>query len=91
VDELGWKDKNGYDCARYEKDKFCTTTGGYGSGWNLQAMGSFSMNVDQNVKSPVHACCTCGGGTKTFPGESTLAKAAPEPGVPGDSDDDDDE
>ena len=70
----GWKGKSaqggrfdgdGWTCANYKANSYCTTSGGYGSGWapwSRGDWGTFADNADVNGVDAAQACCACGGG-----------------------------
>lgn len=56
-----WSDKRGISCKEYEKNAFCTKSGGFGEGWNT-AWGSFSEVAKEDGITATDSCCVCGGG-----------------------------
>jgi len=62
-DTPNWVDAYGESCASYVKEKACTSTGGYGVGWNSAAWGTFADNAPKHGKGANFACCGCGGGS----------------------------
>ena len=67
-----WVDKMGFSCKLYEGAKWCTTSKGYGIGWNQMVEGEVRVchgwgsfeKFQRNGISAVQACCACGGGIK---------------------------
>merc|ERR1711874_408985 len=57
----GWKGTEGSTCADYGTKQWCTTDGGYGSGWKDE-WGKFDKWAVNGVSADV-ACCVCGGGS----------------------------
>jgi len=56
----GWVDSLGYSCDKYDEYKFCTSTKGYGAGWD-EDWGAFIVYAVSGL-SATDVCCTCGGG-----------------------------
>ena len=52
----------GFPCSLYEGANWCTSSKGYGDGWN-SFWGRFN-GFKRKGKSAVQACCGCGGGIK---------------------------
>ena len=59
-----WTASNGKTCQNYEDNKWCTSEGGYGTGWPSGDV-SFSSFARGGVDA-TQACCACGGGTTPF-------------------------
>jgi len=59
---LGWASSSGGTCNQYSTSSWCTTDGGYGSGWDESSMGTFQRWAVDNIDA-TQACCACGGGT----------------------------
>ncbi|CAE7259997.1 unnamed protein product, partial [Symbiodinium sp. CCMP2456] len=60
VDVLpGWSDSEGNTCQDYVTNSWCTSTGRYGSGWNMSERRSFGHHANQSA-SALEACCGCG-------------------------------
>merc|ERR1712060_1035702 len=57
-----WKSTAGSTCADYVSKAWCTSDGGYGSGWDKSTDGSFDDWAVNGVAATV-ACCGCGGGS----------------------------
>merc|ERR1712032_526640 len=57
-----WKSTAGSTCADYVSKAWCTSDGGYGSGWDKSVDGSFDDWAVNGVAATV-ACCGCGGGS----------------------------
>mmetsp|Transcript_81922 Transcript_81922/g.144617 ORF Transcript_81922/g.144617 Transcript_81922/m.144617 type:complete len:166 (-) Transcript_81922:168-665(-) len=55
-----WTSNNGRTCCEYYSNDWCTTSGGYGSGWGNN--GDFSEWANGGYTA-VQACCSCGGGS----------------------------
>ena len=58
-----WTDIRGYSCQKHVASKYCTSDGGYGSGWpsswkDFEKQRRLGLTARQ-------ACCGCGGGTTT--------------------------
>ena len=77
----GWVDAYGETCASYVKEKACTSSGGYGSGWD-SAWGTFADSAPMHGVGANKACCKCGGGT-TAGAETQCEKDAKATGVVG--------
>jgi hypothetical protein len=60
-DPPGWS-AAGENCADYQTENYCTSTGAYGTGWRA-SYGLFSDWQDASGKDASQACCACGGGT----------------------------
>jgi len=61
-DVLGWSDIRSSTCSMYESSNYCTSTGGYGSGWFAYAGAfTFTQLAIHNIAA-TKACCVCGGG-----------------------------
>ena len=65
-----WVDSMNFDCTLYEGARWCTSSGGYGTGWNSNDGGGdekywepFSGFRRQGKDAP-NACCGCGGGNR---------------------------
>merc|ERR1739838_218226 len=58
----GWKSTAGSTCADYVSKAWCTSDGGYGSGWDKSTDGTFDDWAVNGVAATV-ACCGCGGGS----------------------------
>jgi hypothetical protein len=56
-----WVSEFGSVCADYASNAWCTSDGGYGSGWD-PSWGSFQIFAATDGTSALEACCTCGGG-----------------------------
>ena len=67
-----WMDSEKNTCSTYVLNKWCTSDGGYGTGWDF-SWGSFATFATQN-HSAFQACCGCGAHaqratcTEMFPG-----------------------
>ena len=67
-----WMDSEKNTCSTYVLNKWCTSDGGYGTGWDF-SWGSFATFATQN-HSAFQACCGCGADaqrptcTEMFPG-----------------------
>jgi len=59
-----WIDSDGLDCQAYDDDGWCTEQGDYGAGWSA-AWGTFQDYAIDGI-SAVTACCSCGGGARTW-------------------------
>ena len=55
-----WADSHGDDCTKYVTHLYCTSSGGYGPGWDA-AFGTFESRAVGGIDA-VGACCGCGGG-----------------------------
>ena len=62
TDIAGWSDSFGYTCADYANLNYCTSTGGFGIGWD-PTWGTFLDYINLGFIA-TDACCTCGGGQK---------------------------
>jgi len=80
-DVPSWVDAYGESCASYVKEKACTSSGGYGSGWD-SAWGTFADSAPMHGVGANKACCKCGGGT-TAGAETQCEKDAKATGVVG--------
>jgi carbonic anhydrase len=60
TDDHTWVSKVGTNCEGYKHFQFCTLSGGYGPGWQIE-YGSFDVWAVGNVAGP-DVCCSCGGG-----------------------------
>jgi hypothetical protein len=69
TDVVGWADPDGYTCADWSNNAWCSSTGTAGSNWN-PAWGLVS-SYEVNGVGPDDACCACGGGS----GSSTSTEA----------------
>ena len=69
----GWKDSYGEGCKAYEDKKYCTSTGGEGSGW-APSWGAFAKYAVKGDDATT-ACCACG--AKSFFLGAKLSKLAP--------------
>ncbi|CAJ1364997.1 unnamed protein product [Effrenium voratum] len=60
-DVIGWADSEGYTCAEYGNQSWCTSDGNKGPGWDS---GWFEDIEDlwNDGYSAQAACCSCGGG-----------------------------
>lgn len=65
-DPLGWGDTLASTCADYKTFSWCTSSGGYGSGWDSSSLGDFSLYAVNGIDA-TDACCHCGGGQRTAP------------------------
>ena len=54
----GWKDSYKEDCKAYETAKYCTSDGGFGSGWT-PSWGPFAGYAVKGIDATM-ACCACG-------------------------------
>lgn len=61
----GWRSSTGLTCQDYVDRDYCTSNGGYGSGWWRTLWGSFSWWATDGVDAS-QACCGCGGGKMTY-------------------------
>jgi hypothetical protein len=59
----GWTSSTGATCAEYETNSWCTSSGGYGTGW---PSGTFADTAVSGIDAS-HACCECGGGVSVAP------------------------
>ena len=57
-DEANWTDSSGYNCTTYTSNGWCTSSAGYGPGWNT-SWGTFADLASANLSAPL-ACCGCG-------------------------------
>merc|ERR1711862_19941 len=57
-----WKSTAGSTCADYVSKAWCTSDGGYGSGWDKSTWGTFDTWAVHGAAATV-ACCGCGGGS----------------------------
>lgn len=57
-----WRSKSGSTCSDYVSQQWCTASGGYGVGWDLEQNGTFADFARDGV-SAHRACCGCGGGS----------------------------
>jgi hypothetical protein len=57
-----WKDSSKSSCAQYKTNKWCTDTGGYGTGWNTFFSSNTFAKYAVNSIDASQACCECGGG-----------------------------
>ena len=80
-DVPSWVDAYGESCASYVKEIACTSSGGYGSGWD-SAWGTFADSAPVHGVGANKACCACGGGT-TAGAETQCEKDAKATGVVG--------
>merc|ERR1719321_2414482 len=55
-----WEDSWGYTCKEYAEKKWCTLSGGYGTGW--PKTGDTFDTFKNNGVTALQACCACGGG-----------------------------
>ncbi|CAJ1407924.1 unnamed protein product [Effrenium voratum] len=59
-DVIGWADSEGYTCAEYANQSWCTSDGNKGPGWDS---GWFDIeDLWNDGYSAQAACCSCGGG-----------------------------
>eukprot|EP00667_Euglena_gracilis_P001438 EG_transcript_1439 len=59
--DLDWTDRYGSTCEDYVNNQWCTSSGGYGPGWDASQPGFSSFNargINDNI-APT-ACCGCG-------------------------------
>eukprot|EP00930_Biecheleria_cincta_P024188 TRINITY_DN17344_c0_g2_i1.p1 TRINITY_DN17344_c0_g2~~TRINITY_DN17344_c0_g2_i1.p1 ORF type:complete len:1333 (+),score=177.67 TRINITY_DN17344_c0_g2_i1:277-4275(+) len=62
-DKKNWANQWGESCAVYAAQKYCTTAGAVGQGWNAD-WGSMDSTAPAPVaEKPTAACCACGGGS----------------------------
>ena len=54
-------DSTGDDCETYRSKKYCTSTGGYGSGWKM-SYGTFEKFAKNGQTANVCPQCGCSGG-----------------------------
>ena len=52
-------DRDGFNCKDYERNKYCTSTGGYGEGWYRELFGTFEDNRNSNGET-ARVCPQCG-------------------------------
>jgi hypothetical protein len=69
VCDTNWVDNEGYSCKEYAKEKWCTSNGKQGSGWE-DRWGTISDFTNKG-KSALQACCECGGGKVAAAGSDT--------------------
>lgn len=65
--ERDWKDSSGRTCAQYHDNRWCTSDGGFGPGWQ-SSWGLFGLYGSADT-----ACCICGGGNRLGPPVQYLA------------------
>jgi hypothetical protein len=65
TDTPNWGDDAANTCGTYKGSKFCTASGGYGTGWK-DRWGEFDDYAVSGV-SALEACCACGGGRRQEP------------------------
>lgn len=53
-----FKDSSGYDCADYATKQWCTSSGGFGSGW-MSDWGTFADHSNKDGIDATTACCAC--------------------------------
>ena len=63
-----WADSRGHDCYTYEQNRWCTTYGAPGIGWQ-SSWGKLTDFVPFTGISATAACCACGGGMATLQNE----------------------
>jgi hypothetical protein len=56
-----WEDDYGYTCNDYVYNAWCTSSGGFGSGWP-SSWTSFAARSYSGRGTAAEACCSCGGG-----------------------------
>jgi hypothetical protein len=59
---LHWASNYGTNCSQYVKLAYCTTSGGYGIGWEAD-WGAFDVYSSTSGIDSSQACCGCGGGS----------------------------
>jgi hypothetical protein len=64
------------------ESKFCTPTGGFGSGWDLSWGSSYRAYVSSDGADATQACCGCGGGLRVGAKPKAKARAARQPTSP---------
>jgi hypothetical protein len=64
--EYVWKTSQDNTCKEYLEYQWCTSSGGYGVGWQAE-WGVFSNFVDDYGYGANDACCGCGGGVNLMP------------------------
>jgi hypothetical protein len=69
VCDTNWVDNEGYSCKEYAKEKWCTSNGKQGSGWE-DRWGTISDFTNKG-KNALQACCECGGGKVAAAGSDT--------------------
>ena len=52
-------DSDGYSCKGYERNRYCTSTGGYGEGWDRVIFGSFEDMANSDGET-ARVCPQCG-------------------------------
>lgn len=58
---VNWQPDGDVPCQDWFDENYCTSTGGYGTGWDA-SWGYFENYTDEG-RTVVEACCQCGGGT----------------------------
>jgi thiol-disulfide isomerase/thioredoxin len=61
----------------YVESEFCTSTGGFGKGWNPSWGDSFRYYVSTDGVDATQACCGCGGGLAVSPKPKASARVVP--------------
>jgi len=73
-------DKDGDNCRRYIRRKWCSSTGGYGTGWST-TWGTFEDYAKNGQTALVCPQCGCGAAATTTPTPTTTATSAKTCGI----------
>merc|ERR1712217_921315 len=74
----GWRSSTHASCKDYADRKWCTKSGGYGTGWDFNQFVNFAKWAVNGIDAS-QACCECGGGQEPTPAPTPPPTPAPAP------------